>query len=399
MTLFARFSFPVLVMIAGSMVAPVAVAAELSPTLESGEFGDERLILAADRETGTLSGYLHDGDCRVFFTGASRPVTQYQRPELGESYELESRDPQRPAATFTTTLYSRARGGFNDQITLEPGPDDANRPAACRWRISLDRAGHVGNSLIGVAVVARSRPRLFELTETKEGLRLGPEGRAALSRSSGVWITKTYGAAWSLPGMVRITWYDPPGTPRGGYVRARDLYPVRAAENAESKALPCTMLKDGTFESLGDCATPNSDGSYAVGPDALRQLQFDRHGLATFAIRAAGYGYVRRDGHALLVPTFDNAPDEFASGLVRARMGDKLGYADRRLNVVIPAIYDGAHPFIKGRAWACIGCTLVSDGEHSWYRGGQASCLNPRGHKRPEAECGTAGWVPPQLRE
>lgn len=399
MTVFARFGFPVLAIIAGSAVATFAMAAELPPSLESGIFGDDRLILAADRETGTLSGYLHDGDCRVFFAEPLRPVTQYQRPELGESYELQSWDPQRPAATFTTTLYSRARGGFNDQITLEPGPDDANRPAACRWRISLDRAGHVGNSLIGAAVVARDGPQLFELAEAKEGLRLVPKGRAALSRDSGVWVTKTYGAAWSLPGMVRITWYDPPGTPRGGYVRERDLYPLRVAGNPESKALPCTMLKDGTFESLGNCATPNPDGSYAVEAGALRQLRFDRHGLATFAIREAGYVYVRRDGHALLVPTFDNAPDEFANGLVRVRIGDKLGYADRRLKLAIPAIYGGAHPFIKGRAWVCIGCTLTSDGEHSWYRGGQAVCLDPRGHKRPEAECGTAGWVPPQLRE
>lgn len=399
MTVFARFGFPVLAIIAGSAVATVAMAAERPPTLESGIFGDDRLILAADRETGTLSGYLHDGDCRVFFSGPLKPVSQYQRPELGESYELVSWDPQRPGATFTTTLYSRARGGFNDQITLEAGPDDANRPTACRWRISFDRAGHVANSLVGAAVVARSRPQLSELEEAKEGLRLKPKGRAALSRDAGVWVTRTYGAAWSLPGMVRITWYDPPGTPRGGYVRERDLYPLRVAGNPESKALPCTMLKDGTFESLGDCATPNPDGSYAVGPDALRQLRFDRHGLAAFAIRAAGYAYVRRDGRALLVPTFDNGPDEFADGLVRVRLGDKLGYADRRLKLVIPAIYDGAHPFTGKRAWACIGCTPVSDGEHSWYRGGQTVCLDPRGHNRPEAECGTAGWVPPQLRE
>ena len=399
MTVFARFGFPVLAIIAGSAVATVAMAAERPPTLESGIFGDDRLILAADRETGTLSGYLHDGDCRVFFSGPLKPVTQHQRPELGESYELVSWDPQRPGATFTTTLYSRARGGFNDQITLEAGPDDANRPTACRWRISFDRAGHVANSLVGVAVVARPRPQLFELAEAKEGLRLEPKGRAALSRDSGVWVTKTYGTAWSLPGMVRITWYDPPGTPRGGYVRERDLYPVRAAGNAESTTLPCTMLKDGTFKSLGDCAIPNPDGSYAVEVGALRQLRFDRHGLAALAIRAAGYAYVRRDGHALLVPTFDNAPDAFADDLVRVRICDKLGYADPRLKLVIPAIYDGAHPFIKGRAWACIDCMLISDGEHSWYRGGQAVCLDPRGNSRPEAECGTAGWVPPQLRE
>ncbi|WP_374614787.1 WG repeat-containing protein [Sphingorhabdus sp.] len=383
----------------GSVATSDATAFETQPTLRSGEFGDERLILAADPERGVVSGYFRDGDCRVFFTGPLRPVTQYQRPELGESYDLQSWDPRRPAATFTTTLYSRARGGFNDQITLEPGPDDANRPAACRWRISLDRAAHVSNGLVGAAVVARARPQRFELAQTGEDLRLVPKGRAALPRDSGVWINKTYGAAWFPAGMVRISWYDPPGTPHGGYVRERDLYPMRAAGNPESIGLPCTTLRDGIFEPLGDCAVLQTDDSYTVEAGALRQLRFDRYGLDVIAIRKAGYAYVRRDGHALLVPTFDNAPDDFVDGLVRVRLGDKLGYADRRLRVVIPAIYDGAHQFSKKRAWVCTGCKTVSDGEHSFYRGGQAACLDPRGNKRPAEECGQAGWLPPQLRE
>ena len=121
MTVFARFGFPVLAIIAGSAVATVAMAAELPPTLESGIFGDDRLILAADRETGTLSGYLHDGDCRVFFSGPLKPVTQYQRPELGESYELMSWDPQRPAATFTTTS-CRPGVGSAQSVNVRPGP-------------------------------------------------------------------------------------------------------------------------------------------------------------------------------------------------------------------------------------------------------------------------------------
>jgi len=141
------------------------------------------------------------------------------------------------------------------------------------------------------------------------------------------------------------------------------------------------------------------DGSYSVGTSALRLLDFDRAGLANIAIREEGYAYASRNCRALVVPTFDNAPDEFISGLVRIKIGKKLGYANRRLKVVIPAIYDGAYPFAKGRAWACTGCVSLSDGEHSWYRGGDAICIDTRGRKRPDAECGNAGWLPPQLRE
>lgn len=159
-------------------------------------------------------------------------------------------------------------------------------------------------------------------------------------------------------------------------------------------------LNDGAFEQLGDCARRNPDGSYTIVPGTLRQLAFDRRGLATLAIREHGYAYVRRDGRALAVPTFDNAPDEFISGLARVRIGEKLGYANRRLELVIPARYDGAHRFDKiGRAWACTDCEAVSDGEHSFYRGGTATCLYRRGRQRPIAECGNAGWLPPQLRE
>ncbi|MGE3744300.1 MAG: WG repeat-containing protein [Sphingomonadaceae bacterium] len=389
-----------LVAVAGLIASTSAIAAQSSPTVQSGVFGDERLILAADTDSATLSGYYREGHCRVFFQGALQPVTQYQRPDLGESYEIQSWDPRKPEAVFTTTLYSRARGGFNDQITLEPEPDDANRPSACPWRISLDRAGHVGNSLIGVGVVARSHPQLFELEAAGDTLRPVSAGRAKLERDSGVWVTKTYGMAGSPPGMIRITWYDPPGTPRGGYVRAGDLYPLSSAVGTESPHLPCTTLKDGAFEQLGDCARRNPDGSYAIVPDTLGQLDFDRWGLASLAIRGEGYAYVRHDGRALVVPTFDNAPDEFIGGLVRVRIDGKIGYANHHLKLVIPAIHDGAHRFAKdGRAWACTGCETVSDGEHSFYRGGTAVCLDRRGRQRSAAECGNAGWLPPQLRE
>ena len=377
----------------------IATAAEPTSTLDSGIFGDERLILAADPESGNLSGYYHNGDCRVFLSGKLAPVIQYQRPGLGESYEVESWDPQKPSATFTTTLYSRARGGFAEQVTLEPGPHDGNRPAACSWRISLDRAGHVGDSLIGAAVIAKTRPQLFELKQVGKAMRLVPTSRVSLRRDNGVWVTKTYGAAWSPPGMVLISWYDPPGTPHGGYVRTRDLYALPPAAETESASLSCMMLKDGTFEALGDCAHRRPDGSYTVDTEALRLLDFDRWGLATLVIREEGYAYVRRDGRALVVPTFDNAPDEFINGLVRVKIGEKFGYADRRLKVVIPAIYDGTYRFSNGRARACLGCVSVSDGEHSWYRGGQPVCLERRGGQRDSAECGNNDWPPSARRE
>lgn len=169
--------------------------------------------------------------------------------------------------------------------------------------------------------------------------------------------------------------------------------------DAAARAMSCMVLRNGTFDQLGECARRVPDGSYVVSAATLKKLDFDRWGLSKIVIRKEGYAYVRRNGHAMIVPTFDNAPDDFIDGLVRVRIGEKLGYANRRLKLVIPAVYDGAYPSANGRAWACVGCTSMSDGEHSWYRGGQTICLDQRGARRPQTECGQAGWVPPQLRE
>lgn len=238
-------------------------------------------------------------------------------------------------------------------------------------------------AVFAAQLAAQTLPREFDVAKLKVG----------------DWSIRTYGAAWSPPEMVLISWYDPPGTPHGGYVRPRDLYALPPAAETESASLSCMMLKDGTFEALGDCAHRRPDGSYKVDTKALKLLDFDRLGLATLVIREEGYAFVRRDGRALLVPTFDNAPDEFIDGLVRVKIGEKFGYADRRLKVVIPAIYDGTYRFSNGRARACLGCVSVSDGEHSWYRGGQPVCLDRRGGQRDSAECGNSGWLPSALRE
>ena len=80
----------------------------------------------------------------------------------------------------------------------------------------------------------------------------------------------------------------------------------------------------------------------------------------------------------------ENRPDYFEDGLARSPVGGKIGYIDRKLNFVIPAAYDGAYPFKDGVAIVCTGCTIVSDktvteGERSWYEGGQWGRIDRRG--------------------
>ena len=96
---------------------------------------------------------------------------------------------------------------------------------------------------------------------------------------------------------------------------------------------------------------------------------------------------MRPDGRALPVTNWDNGPDGFSKGLVRTRINRKTGFANDQLEIVIPAIYDFSHPFRDGRAKACMGCKLVSDGEHSWYSGGRDICIDKQGQDKPLSQC------------
>jgi hypothetical protein len=82
------------------------------------------------------------------------------------------------------------------------------------------------------------------------------------------------------------------------------------------------------------------------------------------------------------VMAMDNGADSFADGLARSPVGGKIGFIDRNLALVIPARYDGAFPFADGWAVVCIGCKLVTEGEHSWYAGGSWGCIDRHGHER-----------------
>ena len=161
----------------------------------------------------------------------------------------------------------------------------------------------------------------------------------------------------------------------------------KAVPSRTSGLLTCAPWgQPGRATSMPDCAAPQADSSYRLSGDALSHFSFGPEGLAEITI-GSHLAYVRRDGRAIAVPVFDNGPDLFVDGRVRMKVGNRLGYADWRLEPVISAIYDGAYPFSGGRAHVCIGCTIASDGEHSWYEGGQGMCLDTGGNMRPEEEC------------
>ena len=138
------------------------------------------------------------------------------------------------------------------------------------------------------------------------------------------------------------------------------------------------------------CAATGPDGRPRLQRSYLARLRYDRDGLASVMLfnatdtRKYQWYYVRRGVIPVPVESMDNGPDYFEDGLARARVGGKIGYINRKLNLVIPATYDGAYPFRDGVAVVCTACTIeydrtVTEGERSWYVGGQWGRIDRRG--------------------
>jgi hypothetical protein len=136
------------------------------------------------------------------------------------------------------------------------------------------------------------------------------------------------------------------------------------------------------------CAAKAPDGRPRLKRSYLARLRYDSDGLASVLLihrtdtKQSQWFYVRRGLAPVPVESMDNGPDYFNDGLARSRVGGKIGYIDRKLNLVIPATYDGAYPFEDGVAVVCTACTLVSESEHSehsWYEGGQWGRIDRKG--------------------
>jgi hypothetical protein len=192
-------------------------------TLHSGYF-DDFLMIAADAESGQLSGYYNDGKCRLYFQGPLVPRESYQRKDLGETYMLDTIALNDSNRVFSIEMYSRAKGGFSDQVSIEPA---GKGPKECRYRISLDRASHVGNSFIAVRVISRRNARLYRLEKINDQLKVVRDRKTTPPKKlSGVWVSKPYSKAYSPAGYVEIQWYEPMGTGHSAYIREQDLFPL-----------------------------------------------------------------------------------------------------------------------------------------------------------------------------
>jgi hypothetical protein len=120
----------------------------------------------------------------------------------------------------------------------------------------------------------------------------------------------------------------------------------------KSAAPDTSCLYDFERGVIPDCIHKAANGELTVKQEVLKQWQFDSHGLGAVRSAAIGWMYVSRTGKALIsdVPTMDNWADTFHNGLVRVVRNGKYGFSDRRGQLVIFPVYDGAMNFESGKA-------------------------------------------------
>jgi hypothetical protein len=117
----------------------------------------------------------------------------------------------------------------------------------------------------------------------------------------------------------------------------------------------------------------------------LKLLQFDSYGLAPVLSAKEGWMYVSRTGRVVIigVPSMDNWADSFHDGLVRVVRNLKYGFANRRGQIVIAAIYDEAMNFESGKAKVCKGCEnkcAEHECAHHFFAGGEWFQINTKGN-------------------
>jgi hypothetical protein len=212
-------------MLTGGAVSPAAadVSAPVESTLFSGEF-DGILRIAADHEGKRLSGYFDDGKCRFALGGALKPVLLYGRPDNGEAYEVEGWNPATPEKRFSIEVFSLARHGFQDLISMRFGGGDTSTTIKCSWRRTLDRANNMSSTFIAVRVIRKSHPHIYDLVKAGNPPLLKLNAKDWPAKGSAVWVTISYSEGYAPKGFVNINWYPAEGPPKGGYIREHDLY-------------------------------------------------------------------------------------------------------------------------------------------------------------------------------
>lgn len=177
------------------------------------------------------------------------------------------------------------------------------------------------------------------------------------------------------------------------------LSSLAAGENLKS-GRACTF--DPERPDVPNCIQTGDSARLFLSANYLRELTFDRFGLAPVYTREDGWMYVNHRGRVIVsgVAAMDNWADGFHDGLVRVLKNGKYGFANPKGMIVIPPAYDGALNFENGTAKVCRSCHCDNrDAEHCALTGGEWFRIDTRGRVvarlEPQSSARTVGsWAP-----
>lgn len=171
-----------------------------------------------------------------------------------------------------------------------------------------------------------------------------------------------------------------PAPASGRLARPLVLLGLLASASALAQGPACKVLtEEHGLWMLPGCEVAN--GRPQISTPMLAQLPYDDQGLAV-VYAGEGFHYVNRKGRSLPVLTWDNGPETPQEGLLRGRVGNRVGYFDLKFRQVVPGTFDFAWPFRDGVAEVCNGCrrgTPDADG-HTPMEGGEWFKIDRSGH-------------------
>jgi hypothetical protein len=99
--------------------------------------------------------------------------------------------------------------------------------------------------------------------------------------------------------------------------------------------------------------------------EAFGKVEYNKYGIASIATEKGWFAIDRKKNILLQIFIYDNGPDYISEGLFRFVENGKMGFANPKGKVVIPAAYDFVWPFENGKAQVCNGCEFKKVDEHT----------------------------------
>ncbi len=135
------------------------------------------------------------------------------------------------------------------------------------------------------------------------------------------------------------------------------------------------------FESEeGKFGYKDASGKTVIEPQFVMATEFSPEGTA-YAVSGFDWICIDTAGKKLVkMFNYDNGPDYFEEGLARYEdESGKMGFVNKKCEVMIPARFDFAWPFENGKAQVCDGCTKTREHEMLKVTGGNNYSVNKKG--------------------